>query len=261
MARDSDRSATVATAFGRARDYDTAARVQRLVADDLARSIAAAGVAERPDILELGCGTGFLTAALRRELSGGHWTVTDLSPAMVERARLSLAGALGAGSRWLDLDGERADASMGRFDLIASSMAFQWFDDLPAAIGRLTAMLRPGGLLAFATMADGSFGEWTSIVEALGWLRATPHYPTVETIRAMIPAGFDGRVEQVAFPDPQRDARSFLRDLKTIGAGTPAPGYRPLPPAVLREAMARFDAGPRIVSYAIAFCLVRAPGA
>ncbi len=261
MAGDSDRSATVATAFGRARDYDSAARVQRLVADDLARRIAAAGVAERPDILELGCGTGFLTAALRGALTGARWTITDLSPAMVERARLSMADALGADARWLVLDGERADRSLGRFDLITSSMAFQWFEDLPGAIGRLASMLKPGGLLAFATMADGSFGEWTSIVEALGWPRATPHYPSAETISAMVPAGYDVRIEQVVFPDPQRDARSFLRDLKTIGAGTPAPGYRPLPPAVLREAMARFDAGPRMVSYAIAFCLVRAPGA
>lgn len=261
MAGNSDRSATVATAFGRARGYESAARVQRLVADDLARRIAAAGVAMRADLLELGCGTGFLTAALRGALTEARWTVTDLSPAMVERARLSMADALGADARWLALDGERADRSLGRFDLIASSMAFQWFEDLPGAIERLASMLKPGGLLAFATMVDGSFGEWTSIVEALGWPRATPTYPSAERIGAMAPAGFDVRVDQVGFPDPQRDARSFLRDLKAIGAGTPAPGYRPLPPAVLREAMARFDAGPRMVSYAIAFCLVRAPGA
>lgn len=261
MARNSDRSATVATAFGRARGYDSAARVQRLVAQDLARRIGEAGLIGRPEILELGCGTGFLTTALHQAVAGGRWTVTDLSLQMVDRARHSIGDTLGADARWLALDGEHPDPSLGRFDLIASSMAFQWFENLPRAIARLAAMLNPGGLLAFATMVDGSFGEWSSIVETLGWPRATPVYPSAEQIETMAPAGFATRIEKLVFSDPQRDSRSFLRDLKAIGAGTPAAGYRPLPPAVLREAMARFDAGARTVSYAIAFCLVRAPAA
>jgi malonyl-CoA O-methyltransferase len=54
----------------------------------------------------------------------------------------------------------------------------------------------------------------------------------------------------------QPDARAFLRRLKAIGAATPAPGYRPLAGAALRRAKARFDTGPRIVTYRIGFSLL-----
>lgn len=256
-----DRSERVATAFGRAPAYESAARVQRRIATTLAERIAGTRPSGRPRVLELGCGTGFLTEALLQHLTSAEWTISDLSPQMVDRARVRLGTRMGTATRWLALDGERVDPALGPFDLIVSSMAFQWFEDLPRAIGRLSTMLAPGGLLAFATMADGSFGEWTSVLDVLGWPPATPAYPTVAQLEAMVPDGCVSAIDRVDFVDPQQDARSFLRDLKAIGAGTPAAGYRPLPPALLREAMIRFDAGPRSISYAIAFCLLSVPRA
>ncbi|MFZ5707172.1 MAG: methyltransferase [Pseudomonadota bacterium] len=255
-----DRSERVATAFGRAPAYESAARVQRRIAATLADRLGGATRPARPRVLELGCGTGFLTEALLPHLTSAEWTISDLSPQMVERARTSLGPRIGT-ARWLPIDGERLDPALGPFDLIVSSMAFQWFEDLPAAIGRLSAMLAPGGLLAFATMADGSFREWTSVLGALGRPPATPAYPTVAQLEAMVPGDCVAAIDRVDFVDPQQDARSFLRDLKAIGAGTPAAGYRPLPPALLREAMIRFDAGPRSITYAIAFCLLSVPRA
>jgi malonyl-CoA O-methyltransferase len=50
-------------------------------------------------------------------------------------------------------------------------------------------------------------------------------------------------------------AGDFLSALKAIGANTPRPGYRPLPPALLREVMARFEAGGAQARYVVATCL------
>lgn len=247
----SDRRARIAAAFGRAEGYDEAATVQRIAADALAARIAAAGLRADPRILELGCGTGFLTRVLRDAIGQARWTVSDVAPAMVDRVR----AGLDLDADYRVIDGEAVDPALGRFDLIASSLAFQWFADLPRAIGALAARLEPGGLLAFSTMAADSFPEWTAALAAEGLVSGTPAYPGQAMLAAIAPPGLRIEVE-IADVAQQTDARAFLNGLKAIGAGTPVEGYRPLPPAALRRAMARFDAGPRVVTWRIAYCLM-----
>lgn len=248
-----DRRARIAAAFGRADSYDQAAGVQLLAAAALAGRIVAEPLPPNPRILELGCGTGFLTRALAARIGPARWTVSDIAPAMVERAR---EGG-GPAADYRVIDGEAVDPVLGSFDLILSGMAFQWFADLPGAVARLAARLAPGGLLAFSTMADASFAEWRAALDAEALASGIPAYPDAAALAALAPPGFAATVAIVDFPQAHTDARGFLTGLKAIGAGTPAAGYRPLPPAALRRAMARFDAGERIATYRIGFCLIR----
>lgn len=247
-----DRRARIAAAFGRAGGYDEAAAAQRIAADALAARVAAAGLRAGPRILELGCGTGFLTRALRAAIGPADWTVSDIAPAMVDRAR----AVLGPDADYRVIDGEAVDPELGRFDLIVSSLAFQWFADLPGAVAALAARLEADGLLAFSTMAADSFPEWTAALAGEGLASGTPAYPGRAALTTLAPPGFSADV-QIADVVQQTDARAFLSGLKAIGAGTPAEGYRPLPPAALRRAMARFDAGPRVVTWRIAYCLMQ----
>src|SRR3546814_14322438 len=60
------------------------------------------------------------------------------------------------------MDGEAPIFEGEWFDLILSSLAFQWFDDLGGAVGRLAGLLRPGGSLIFSTLGRGSFARWRS---------------------------------------------------------------------------------------------------
>jgi malonyl-CoA O-methyltransferase len=249
-----DRRARIAAAFDRAEAYDSAAIVQRTAADRLAARIAGQPLPDRPRILELGCGTGLLTEALHRTIGPARWTVSDIAPAMVERARRRS----GIDADYRVIDGEAVPADLGPFDLIASNMAFHWFGDLPGALSRLARHLAPGGLIAFSTMAADSLSEWDAAVVAEGSASGIPPYPDADRLAAMAPAGTTATVAVEPLPEKLADARAFLRGLKTIGAGTATPGHRPLAPAALRRAMARFDAGPRIVTYRIGFCLVRA---
>ncbi len=241
---------SIADAFGRAADYDRHAAVQRTVAERLADRIAALPRPESPRVLEIGCGTGLLGAALVDRLAGARWRMTDLSPAMVERARQRFAGR--PGIAFSAMDGEAPDVA-GPFDLIVSSLAFQWFADLPGAVARLKRMLAPGGHLAFTTMAAGSFAEWRAAHDGL--VPGTPDYPDADTLSAM---GVSVSVE--ALPVRHRDARNFLHAVKAIGAGTPRPGHKPLTPAQLHAVMRRFEAAGAVASYVVATCIARAPG-
>ena len=253
-----DRRQRIGAAFSAARDYDHHAHVQRHVAQGLATRIAALPLPDRPRLLEIGCGTGFLTEALAEREIGGEWLVTDLSPAMVERARHRLGTR--PGWRYAALDGEHgAPAEGARFDLIASSMTLQWFDDLPAAIARLLGWLTPGGVLAFTTLAAGTFAEWRAAHAAEGLAPGTPPLPSLAALNAVLPARqlAPHRVEHLR--DAYPGASEFLHALKAIGAGTAARSHRPLPPDALRRVMRRFEAAGAVASYEVVTCLYGVP--
>ncbi|WP_442679904.1 methyltransferase [Sphingomonas sp. ASY06-1R] len=236
---------TVAAAFDRAADYDRHAIVQRQVAEGLAARIAGLRLPEGPRLLEIGCGTGLLGEMLVDRLPGAHWLMTDIAPAMVARARARFARR--PEIRFAVMDGERPDAE-GPYDLICSSLAAQWFADLPGTLARWRDRLGQGGRIAFTTLAAGSFAEWR---RAHGDLPCGLHfYPEAEALAALgLEVSLERRILHHA------DARDFLRGLKAIGAGTPQPGHRPLTPAQLRTVMARFEAEGATATYVVATCL------
>ncbi|MFC3173816.1 methyltransferase [Novosphingobium bradum] len=249
------RRARIGAAFAAAGEYDRHARVQHQVAERLALRIGACALPRRPRVLEIGCGTGFLTAQLVRHLAGGSLLVTDLARPMVERCRARIGEAPGRTFRVLD--GEHGEQPPeAPFDLITASLAFQWFDDLACALARLAGWLAPGGVLAFTTLADGTFAEWHEAHAGLGLVAGTPAFPDVMTLSAMVPPGLRREIMLQTITEPQGSARAFLHGLKAIGAGTAAPGHQPLAPGALRRAMARFEKAGAMATYEVASCVL-----
>lgn len=241
----------IASAFASARDYDGHARVQRLVARRLARRIAALPLPAAPRILEIGCGTGFLTEALIELGIAGDWLITDIAPEMIARCRARVGE--GDGRRFAVLDGEYGEPE-GNFDLICSSLVMQWFDDHAAALARMLQRLRPGGHCIFATLGAGSFAEWRAAHAAEGLASGTPDFLPLEDFAATpasaraTPPIVEHHVERHA------SALGFIRSLKAIGAQTAARRHRPLPPAALRRVMRRFEESGSAISYEVVTC-------
>ncbi|HEB79982.1 MAG TPA: methyltransferase domain-containing protein, partial [Rhodospirillales bacterium] len=147
-AANSGRKAQVASSFGAVSEgYATAAGMQRLIAGRLAGRISDGDLPDSPRVLEVGCGTGFLTEALRLAI-GGAWVVSDIAAPMVESCRSHLGDP--GGAQFLVMDAERP-AVAGGFDLVCSNLVFQWLDNLQGCIRQLTKLLAPGGRLAFST--------------------------------------------------------------------------------------------------------------
>ena len=250
------RRARIGAAFAAAQDYDHNARVQHKVALGLAQTIAGLALPAGTAALELGCGTGFLTAELVRRRLASRLVVTDLAPVMVERCRARVGEVPGLTFRALDGEhGERPGEAP--FGLIAASLTFQWFDDLPAALARLGSWLVPGGVLAFTTLAAGTFAEWRAAHEGLGLASGTPAFPTGGELAGMAPAGTEIAVSLGRLVEPQGSARAFLHGVKAIGAGTASPGHQPLPPGALRQVMAAFEAAGAVATYQVATCVLR----
>ena len=106
-------------------------------------------VASPQTAVDLGCGTGELTAVLHRHVRATSTIGVDSSEAMLERAR-----ALGIHS----LQFVNADIAEwwppAPLDLIFSNAALHWVPDHVTLFGRLREMLRPEGELAVQMPAN-----------------------------------------------------------------------------------------------------------
>jgi trans-aconitate 2-methyltransferase len=131
-------------------------------------------------VVDLGCGTGELTARLAEALPGSLVTGIDSSGEMLEHAkqyeRAGLRFAPGS-----------IEAVEGEWDLVFSHAAIQWVDDHPSLIPRLLGLVRPGGQLAVQLPSNHQHVSHTLIVEIAGeepfrealggWTRRSPVLP------------------------------------------------------------------------------------
>lgn len=235
--------------------YEAHAKVQLEAARRLCASIAELPLPPRPRILEIGCGTGLLTRELAATLGAAEWTITDIAAPMLAAA--AAATSLSGSASFMLMDGEHPVVPEGsRYDLICSSLALQWFDDLPAGLARLAALLAPGGYLAIATLAEDTFIEWRDAHASLGLNAATATYPAPAAIGASLPAedeALSGVVRALHIVESYPDGLDFLRSLKHIGADTPTAGSSPLSVSQLRRVLARFTQQGSAVTYHLAF--------
>ncbi|MGE5453008.1 MAG: methyltransferase [Acidobacteriota bacterium] len=220
--------------------YDRYAGVQRQAAQQLAQRI----VARWPKlahVLEIGCGTGNLTARLAQAYPQADILATDLAAAMVRACQQHVGDQV----RYAQLDGEQADGQ--GFDLVASSLAFQWFDDQAAAMRRLR---QQGPRLAIATLLEGTFCEWKAAHAQLNLQDGVLPFMSeadLQTLCDELGASCEIETLQESYPV----AMDFVRAIKGIGAGTPREGHRPAP---LGKVLRAFPDG-ITVSYRVGYVL------
>jgi trans-aconitate 2-methyltransferase len=102
-------------------------------------------------VVDLGCGTGELTAEAHKRLGARTTLGIDSSPAMLEKA----APLAGEGLSFAPGDIARFDDPGGKgYDLVLSNAALHWVPDHPALLARLARLLAPGGQLVAQVPAN-----------------------------------------------------------------------------------------------------------
>ncbi len=220
----------------RARSYDRHAGMQRLMAQSLV-AVVGERLAQARRILEIGCGTGYLTSLLRQANGEARLVALDLDAALVAAARRRLGP--GAGVAWLVADGEAP--IRGSYDLIIANATFQWFTHPEETLAAYYRNLAPGGVLAFSTLGPQTFQE---LAEALNRAARSLNLPATPPIPAQ---GFGDRetwshrLYRAGFPQVRLaremvtatfpSVKEFLKALQATGATNPRPC--PLSPRLL----------------------------
>ena len=131
--------------------------------------IAAAGASRPLRILEVGAGTGGMTAAVLARLGPGHtYVFTDITPHFLVAAKKKFRSYAGFETRLLDLEKDDA-AQSGTYDIVLGANCVHATRDVRRTMTRLADLLRPGGqMILLETTAPR---KWIDFVFGLagGW--------------------------------------------------------------------------------------------
>lgn len=202
--------------------YNDYAVVQKKMAHSLEQLVQRTGHAHHR-ILEIGCGTGFFTQKLAQLYPDAHIIATDISPDMLAVAKNNL-------STFSNISYELQDGEhltlLGKFDLIISNAAFQWFHNYHQAFQQFYDRLQPGGHLLYATFGTDTFSELhTSFEAARHALEITSpihHGPTFISINSLTniaqQIGFISTYSEDFYKEYFPTVKDFLTSVKKVGA-------------------------------------------
>ena len=129
------------------------------------------------EVVDLGCGTGELTAELAARLPGSRVLGIDSSPEMLERA-------LPKATSSLRFELVPIESLQGSWDLVFSNAALQWIPDHARLIPRIFSLVRPGGQMVIQVPSNYQHATHRLIRETAqeqpfdaaldGWARPSP---------------------------------------------------------------------------------------
>ncbi len=153
-------------------------------------------------VLDLCCGTGDMTFALRRQAgkSSSKIVGADFSHAMLQRATAKSSSAPnGSEPGWIEADALNLPFPSGHFDLVTSAFGFRNLADYDAGLREIVRVLRPGGECGIL-----DFGEPEGVMGTLYRIYFKQVLPRVGTLisgvrgpYAYLPASVE------RFPPPQ----------------------------------------------------------
>ncbi len=198
-------------------------------------------------ILEVGCGTGFITQHLIQRFAGRSLIITDLSAAMLEFCQTHVQVSLSQRSllSFQQLDGEllttipsqdvsqdvksqnasqdaKSQDARSKYALIISGFAIQWFKQPVETIHRWLNLLQPGGVLVVSVPTRDSFPEWRHACQVLNLPYTAHPLPQAARLMQPLPPQYSERFTATWYaetlPTTFTSAADFFKSLKAIGA-------------------------------------------
>ena len=146
-----------------AQEYDEVLRHNR---EGAARLVAALPEGRYDEILDVGCGTGFVSEAMVARFGSSRVTGVDPSPGMLDQFRAKLDG-LPVEATLITAGVHDMPVPDAAYDAVVSGMAFHWFPEKPAALAAMARRLKPGGVLGILASGTGTDEEFRRILDAI----------------------------------------------------------------------------------------------
>jgi len=145
--------------------YDEVVRHNIAGSDRLVMSLPA-GAYRR--VLDVGCGTGFTSAAMVRRFGVESIVGVDASEGMLQQFAAKLGEVAGVKVELRAEDVMAMGVPDAEFDAVLCAMAMHWFPDKTESVARMARALRPGGVIGILMVGRGGEDAWRDLLERVG---------------------------------------------------------------------------------------------
>ncbi len=195
-------------------DYADAAVIAREAGDEMLARLELMTVAPKV-IVDVGCGTGELSAKLHSRYPQANMIHLDLSELMLAQVKTS---------KLVCADAEKLPLRDQSVDLVFANLLLPWCHDFAAVLREWRRVLRPEGLLIFSALGLDTLQEWRGLLQE----DEIPLLADMHDIGDMLlQEGFTDPVLDVDhYTTTYRDKKRLLHELRASGMWTPADEQR-----------------------------------
>ncbi len=211
----------VAQAFSEAASsYDSAADLQKRVAGNLISHLGEG--LQLSEILDLGCGTGFVSEGLLEKYSASNLYLLDLSLAMLNKAQQKIQNQYALEPKLVLADMDNLPLGNKTFDLIISSMSLQWSENLGGLFQQSFDCLKNDGRFLFSTVGPKTLQElakaWKTVDD---YVHVNSFASAEEIVKRAEKFGFICDFQKIDLEIQFfENVVALMRSLKSIGAHT-----------------------------------------
>lgn len=199
--------------FGNAsQTYDNVAELQRNVGRDLLQAFLPENLTG--NIIDLGCGTGFLTQELLPHCE--TLVALDLALSMLQTTREKLRNSV----NYVCADAEQLPFSTESINAVFSNLALQWCQPIDEALNELRRVLKTNGTLVFSIFGSKTLHElktaWKNVDD---FSHVNDFYTMSELQSALTRAGFFSiEMKNISYISHYDSVLDLMHELKNIGA-------------------------------------------
>jgi ubiquinone/menaquinone biosynthesis C-methylase UbiE len=249
-----------------AESYDAAVRHNIAGSERLVMSLPDGEYAR---VLDVGCGTGFTSAAMLRRFAVSEIVGVDPAEGMLEVFAAKLGEFPDARVELRAEDVMEMGVEDGSFDAVITAMALHWFPDKPGAVARMARALRPGGVIGILTAGRGGEEPWQRLLADIGAPEAWTGW-FAQNQRDVDEIADDLRATGLDPVDVWMERRrrstppdAFMARTRSVAAhllGNPPGGFSELDQRIEAALHARSGLDGFVYDYCKLFAVARAPG-
>jgi len=161
-------------------------------------------------LLDAGCGTGWYSRVWQQH--GSRVIALDLSASMLAACQQKQSA-----ERFVEADIEAIPLSDNSVDCAWSNLALQWCSDIRQALSELYRVTRPGGCIAFTTLASGSLSELGEAWKGVDGRQPVNTFLTLADVEQACQA-WRSHLQCHSIQQHFPDVISAMRSLKGVGA-------------------------------------------
>ncbi len=199
------------------RNYDSLANLQKQVAEKLV-NFANSEIRQSKNILDLGSGTGFVGQNI---LNNKNINFNDKKLFQLDISSQMLKNNLNIGENIFNIEGDIENLSFKKnsFDLVISSLSFQWISDLNSVLKKIRQILKPKSILFFSIFIDGTLCELKESAKELNLNLSVNNFTDLASLKVILEKNFDNSqiiLEEIVLD--YANVYDLIHSIKHIGA-------------------------------------------